>query len=149
MYVYRITLEKYAAVLVASGNPARWNTKEVPMIYTASSRALACLENVVHRSALGVQSLFQTMVIGIPEGLPVTTLQKETLPPDWQLFENYPVTQQAGDAWIKKGASAVLQVPSAIIAEECNYLLNPGHPDFSRIKLVSTEPFVFNPRIKS
>jgi RES domain-containing protein len=149
MHVYRITLEKYAGSLVASGNAARWNSKDVKMIYTASSRALACLENVVHRSALGLQSLFRTMVIQIPEELPFIIVEKEDLPQDWHLFGNYPLTQAMGDAWIKKGETAVLRIPSAIIAEECNYLLNPGHKDFKRIELISTEAFSFDQRIKS
>jgi RES domain-containing protein len=149
MHVYRITLEKYSGSLVASGNPARWNTKGIKMIYTASSRALACLENVVHRNALGLQSLFRTMVIQIPEALPVTIIEKDALLQDWHLFKKYPLTQAIGDAWIKKGETAALRVPSAIIAEECNYLLNPGHKDFKRIILIGTEAFSFDHRIKS
>lgn len=149
MLVYRITLEKYSGSLVASGNPARWNSREVKIVYTASSRALACLENVVHRSALGLQSVFRTMVIRIPAALPLTIIEKEELPQDWHLFENYPSTQAIGDAWVKKVETAILRVPSAIIGEECNYLLNPGHKDFERIEVVRTEPFSFDPRIKS
>jgi RES domain-containing protein len=149
MHVYRITLEKYSGALVASGNPARWNSKDIKMIYTASSRALACLENVVHRNALGLQSGFRTMVIQIPQALYITIIEKESLLQDWHLFENYPLTQAMGDAWIKKGETAVLRIPSAIIAEECNYLLNPGHKDFEQIKVIRTEPFSFDQRIKS
>ncbi|MBD0278756.1 MAG: RES family NAD+ phosphorylase [Bacteroidota bacterium] len=149
MYVYRIALEKYAGALVASGVAARWNSKDVKVIYTASTRALACLENVVHRSAIGLQANFRTMIIEIPEGLPVTTVKKNQLPADWHLFENYPHTQDLGDAWISKGETAVLQVPSAIIPEEHNYLLNPAHQDFKKVKLIRTEKFEFDPRIKN
>ncbi len=149
MHVYRIALEKYSKSLAASGVAARWNSKDVKMIYTASTRALACLENVVHRSAIGLQAGFRTMAIEIPDGLPMTVVKKEELPTDWHLFENYPYTQALGDAWISKGETAILQVPSAIIAEECNYLLNPAHEDFEQIKLIKTELFEFDPRIKT
>lgn len=149
MYVYRITLEKYADSLVASGIPARWNTKDVKVIYTASSRALACLENVVHRSAFGLQSLFRTLVIEVPDNLSIATVTKESLLPDWHLFQNYPSTQAIGNEWIKKGETAILQVPSAIVVEEYNYLMNPLHKDFKKIKLVRSEPFEFDPRIKN
>ena len=148
MLVYRITLEKYAHCLIASGNPARWNSKDVKMIYTASTRALACLENVVHRSALGLQQNFRTMVIEIPDHLFSTVIDKEELPANWHLFQNYPLTQTMGDSWIQKAETAVLKIPSAIIAEESNYLLNPAHEDFKKIELVRTEPFDFDPRIK-
>lgn len=146
--VFRITLEQYAGALVASGLPARWNGREVRMIYTASSRALACLENVVHRSGIGLQQHFRTMVIMIPDGLPLKVVRPEDLPEDWFGFEQYPYTQSIGNAWIRSGETAVLQVPSAIIAEECNYLLNPAHPQFGEVRLLRAEPFVFDPRIK-
>ena len=148
MFVYRITLAKYASSLHASGNPARWNAKDVKMIYTASSRALACLENVVHRSGIGLKKAFRTMVIEIPNGLPITRIDKSSLLPDWHEFINYPYTQNLGTVWLKNMETAVLQVPSAIIPEEHNYLLNPLHPDFAKIKLVSSEAFSFDPRIK-
>lgn len=73
---------------MASGIPARWNSKDVRLIYTASTRALACLENVVHRSALGLQTRFRTMVIEIPEDVFIKVISTEELPPNWFLFEN-------------------------------------------------------------
>ncbi|NTS41949.1 RES family NAD+ phosphorylase [Flavisolibacter sp. BT320] len=148
MQVYRITLARYAGSLHASGNTARWNAKDVKMIYTASSRALACLENVVHRSGIGLKEAFRTMIIQVPDGLPITRIDKSSLLPDWHAFINYPYTQSLGNAWIDESDTAVLRVPSAIIPEEFNYLLNPLHPDFMQIQVVSTEPFAFDPRIK-
>lgn len=148
MHVFRIALEKYSKSLVASGVAARWNATDVKMIYTASTRALACLENVVHRSAIGLQANFRTLVIEVPEDIAIKIVSKEELPFDWHLFENYPFTQSLGDAWISSGETPVLQVPSAIIAEEYNYLLNPGHEDFKKVKLNRTELFEFDPRIK-
>lgn len=147
MPVFRIALEKYSRSLVASGVTARWNSKDVKMIYTASTRALACLENVVHRSALGLQANFRTMIIEVPDDLSIKVVRKVELPSDWHLFENYPFTQSLGDAWISGGETPVLQVPSAIIAEEYNYLLNPGHEDFKKVKLNRTERFEFDSRI--
>jgi RES domain-containing protein len=148
MFVYRITLAKYANSLQASGSPARWNPKDVKMIYTASSRALACLENVVHRSGIGFKEAFRTMVIEIPDGLPITIINKSSLLAGWHEFINYPYTQNLGNIWVENMETAVLQVPSAIIPEEHNYLFNPLHPDFTKMQLVSIEPFSFDPRIK-
>jgi len=149
MRVYRITLAKYSRSLHASGMPARWNSKDVRMIYTAASRALACLENLVHRNALGLDQLFRTMVIDIPDDLVIKRINSNSLPLAWQAFANYQYTQKLGDAWIAGRKSAVLQVPSALIPQEFNYLINPDHPDFKKIRLVATESFVFDPRIKS
>lgn len=148
MIVYRITLAKFSKSLYASGNAARWNSKDVKMIYSTSGRALACLENLVHRSSIGLSERFRTMIIEIPDKLKITVFDKNVLDKDWYEFANYPYTQNLGDDWIQSGIGAVMQVPSAIIPEEFNYLINPGHPDFSKIKLIHVEPFVFDPRIK-
>lgn len=148
MEVYRISLAKYITALTASGNAARWNSKGKFVIYTASSAALACLENVVHRSGEGLNALFKVMCIHVPDELAVETVEPKALPEDWFDFGRYPECQKIGDAWLEKGSSAVLKVPSTIIRTEYNYLLNPDHPHFANITLRATEEFVFDPDIK-
>lgn len=149
MQVYRITKAQYADRLVASGGAARWNSRGQFVIYTAATRALACLENVVHRSGEGLAGDFRVMSIDVPDDIAITTIAIGELPTDWFDFQQYGVCQTVGDAWLRRAESVVLRVPSAIIADEWNYLLNPAHPDFQRIHLVHTDPFVFDPRIKS
>lgn len=119
------------------------------MIYTAATRALACLENVVHRSGEGLLDTFRVMVIDLPDELLIQTVAVDGLPADWFDFRQYDTCQRIGGEWLRSGTSAVLRVPSAIIASEWNYLLNPAHPDFTRIRLLRTEPFAFDPRIKT
>jgi RES domain-containing protein len=146
--VYRITRANYTDRLVASGGVARWNTRGRFVIYTAGSRALACLENVVHRSGEGLQELFRVMVIDIPNHLTIQAIAQADLPDNWADYQNFDVCQQRGETWLQQGQSAVLRVPSVIVPQEWNYLLNPAHPDFAAIKLLRTEPFVFDPRLK-
>lgn len=148
MLVFRIALTKYGKSLVASGRAARWNSNDVKMIYTANSRALACLENVVHRSKLGLSASFSVMEISIPDSLTITTVNLKDLPLDWDQFEHMHLMQKIGDKWIEECKTAVLKVPSSIIHEEFNYLLNPNHPDFKKIKLAIVKPFLFDDRIK-
>ncbi|MBC8155492.1 MAG: RES family NAD+ phosphorylase [Bacteroidetes bacterium] len=149
MVVYRITKATYADRLVASGGAARWNERGQYVIYTAATRALACLENVVHRSGEGLLDVFRVMVIDVPGDLAIETVAIDDLPPDWFDFRRYEVCQRLGGGWLRSGQSAVLRIPSAIISHEWNYLLNPAHPQFSTIRLLRTEPFVFDPRIKT
>ena len=149
MKVYRISLRKWSKKLAASGYAARWNSKGSFVIYTASSRALACLENVVHRSGEGLNSHFKVMIIEIPAKVKVKTISIKKLPPNWYKFESYSITQKLGDNWLEKQQSAVLKVPSSVVPKEFNYLINPNHKDFKYIKLVSTEDFKFDPRIKN
>ncbi|MBO0935957.1 RES family NAD+ phosphorylase [Fibrella sp. HMF5335] len=149
MEVYRITRAIYTDRLMASGGVARWNTRGRFVIYTAGSRALACLENVVHRSGEGLQDLFRVMVIHIPDRLSVQTILPADLPDNWTDYQNFDVCQQQGENWLLAGTSAVLRVPSVIVPQEWNYLLNPAHPDFAAIELLRTEPFFFDPRLKA
>lgn len=147
MIVYRITLEKWAHSLHASGYPARWNFKGDFVIYTSSSRALACLENVVHRSGEGLNKLFKIMEIEIPDSLEVETVTASILPENWQEFVNLPITQEIGNAWISRKSSPVLQVPSVIIPGESNFVINQNHPDFSKIVLGPVRDFIFDARL--
>jgi RES domain-containing protein len=148
MLVYRIVLAKYAGKLIASGRAARWNPNEVEMIYTASSRSLACLENVVHRNQVELSQLFSILTIECPDRINIQTIPLNTLPSNWADFDQMTITQRIGEKWIKEGKSAILQVPSSIVNEEVNYLLNPNHKDFGLIKFIKTQPFVFDDRIK-
>ncbi len=148
MLVYRIVLEKWSQSLTASGQAARWNSSGRYVLYTAGARSLACLENVVHRNSRGLNQLFKTMVIEIPDDVFIEKIKVENLPDNWHEFESYNITQQLGDAWLDGMKSAVLSVPSAIIPAEQNFLLNLQHPDFQKVKLLRTEDFIFDPRIK-
>ena len=148
MLLYRMTLAKYSGKLIASGRAARWNPNEVEMIYTASSRSLACLENVVHRNKLGLTGTFNLITIECPDHINIETIYLKDLPTNWADFDQMPKSQSIGEKWVKENESAILKVPSSIIEDEVNYLLNPGHRDFELIKLIKTQPFVFDQRIK-
>jgi RES domain-containing protein len=71
----------------------------------------------------------------------------DTLPATWR---DYPAPEQVADvgtAWVRAGATAVLVVPSVIVPRERNFLLNPRHRDFRRIRVGAPEPFSFDPRM--
>src|SRR5277367_3369842 len=102
MLVYRITQTKYAGKLIASGNAARWNPNDVKMIYTASSRSLACLENAVHRSQAGLSQLFSIMTIEIPDHIKTKTIRLNDLPADWTDYNRMFITQHIGETWINE-----------------------------------------------
>lgn len=148
MLVFRITLTKYADRLIASGRAARWNPNDVEMIYAASSRSLACLENVVHRDKLGLSVIFSILTIDCPHHIKIKNIHLKDLPANWIDFDQMIITQTIGEKWIRENETAILCVPSSIVSEEVNYLINPKHPDFKDIKIVKRQPFVFDSRIK-
>jgi RES domain-containing protein len=69
------------------------------------------------------------------------------LPEDWRRYPAPPQLQLIGDNWAKSESSAVLRVPSAIIEKDVNYLLNPAHRDFAKIKISAPEPFSLDLRL--
>lgn len=148
MECFRITHAQYTDTLFASGRAGRWNSEKKQVIYTAASRSLACLENVVHRSGRGLNALFKVMVIYVPDNLYIETLNANLLPEQWYESVYTSACRQAGDDWLNQQQSSVLKVPSAIIPNEYNYLLNPLHSDFEKIRLIATEDFRFDMRIK-
>ncbi len=149
MIVFRITLAQYSNSLIASGKSARWNSNGTFVIYASSSRALACLENLVHRSGEGLNHLFKTLIIEIPDHLMKEECPLHTLPNNWSSFKGQLHTKFIGDGWVKSNRAPVLKVPSAIIKEEFNYLINPAHIDFGKIKILAVEDFLFDNRFLS
>jgi RES domain-containing protein len=146
MIVYRITKEEYAKELKASDYPARWNAKGSYVIYTAESRSLACLENLVHRSGEGNNALYKVMLIQIPDSIKVDNIEAADLKKGWQKIENYFYCQSLAANWLSGFKTAILRVPSVLIKNEFNYLINPAHIDFKKIKLTSVEEFIFDTR---
>lgn len=149
MKVYRITTKKWADRLVASGYPARWNSQGVFTLYSASSRALACLENLVHRDSTALQHLFRVSVIEFPDSLEIETILQKNLPKDWSLSgpKGYSICQPMGDKWNQEKQTLILRVPSVIIKTEYNYLINLSHPDIGKVKITDVEPFLFDDRL--
>ncbi|MGV8095836.1 MAG: RES family NAD+ phosphorylase [Mangrovibacterium sp.] len=149
MRVYRIVSHIWGDSLQASGLGARWNSGKVYVIYSAESRSLATLENIAHRKRNGLKAKFTLQVIEIPDDVNVEVLDESTLPADWNLADEktYEKCRVIGDSWASQNRSAVLQVPSAMIKEEKNYLLNPNHPDFKLIQLVNKEDYRFDSRL--
>lgn len=145
MKVFRIALSKWAN-LTASGKPARWNPMGTFMIYTSSSLALACLENLVHRSGEGLAENFSAMTIDIQDSFSLTEITEDQLPSNWTNLNQYGFTQKLGKAWVENQTSLVLKVPSALVGLECNYLINPMHPEFISVTLEKTTPFKFDSR---
>lgn len=147
MIVYRITTAKWASVLSGSGYPARWNPRHVRVIYTAESIALACLENLAHRSGEGLNANFRLVEINIPDDTSSDSYSLDDLPEEWHTVRGYPVCQSLGAEWIEKNESCILRVPSSIIPDETNVLINPDHPDFHQISIQSVRDFSFDERL--
>ncbi len=117
----------------------RWNSPGRPVVYAASSAALAVLEIRVHLD-LPPQMLpddYVLLTIDL-DGIPVESVL--ALPANPRDF---------GDAWLREGRTPILQVPSTIVPESANFLLNPVHPLARRTAIVAQSPFLFDARLWS
>lgn len=150
MIVYRLSRTKYADDLTGEGarlNGGRWNNKLVPCIYTAESRALAVLEYTVNVNIEDIPRALSLVVIDIP-GKDIFELTEADLPGDWKQAPAPSSTRQFGTALLIAAQTAVVKIPSTVIPEEFNYILNPAHPDSKNLKILDIQDFVFDVRIK-
>ena len=124
----------------------RWNSRGTAVIYTAANLALASLEIVVNLPSPALLEDFIRIPIYFEPYL-VEILDPASLPAEWNSRPISPCTRLLGDTWVKQQRSAVLRVPSLVVPEEYNYLLNPAHPDFGRITIGRAAIYHFDPRL--
>ena len=116
------------------------------MVYSAQTKALANSEVAVHISLGVLPKDYYMIEVDIPDSIAMCEIKDKDLPPAWDSIPCQPVSQYVGDDFVKEGLCAVLKVPSVVVKGESNYLINPRHKDFKRIKIIGTEPFPFDPR---
>lgn len=150
MRVFRLSRRKYAQNLDRKGaakSNNRWNSKGTEMVYTAASRALAMAEVSVHLSLNILPTDFMMLEIDIPDTVAIGVLKIPEFVKDWNGFPYSKWTQARGDEFIASQTECILQVPSAVVPGDFNYLLNPLHPEMKSIHIVSRQDFAFDRRI--
>lgn len=148
---WRIVKEKQAATAF-DGEGAfrfggRWNSPRGRVVYTSATLSLAALETLVHLVA-PVALKYTAFRLEFEDAL-VEEVNTSKLPADWRAGPPGPSTMAIGDDWLRRARTAILAVPSVIVPEERNYLLNPSHPDFAKISIGKPRPFAFDPRLLS
>jgi RES domain-containing protein len=150
--IYRIAHADYAKeIWVGNGglfSAGRWNIAGKRIVYAASSLALAQLEVLAH---IPDRMTAPPLVLGIgiaPDDLYVEEIHLESLPEQWRRYSPYSRELQAmGDDWLKRRASCIFQVPSAVSIFDKNILINPEHPDFKRLESHAAQPHIIDPRL--
>ena len=112
----------------------RWNSPGGAVVYTAGSAALAMLEMLAHLQDEALLAHYVLFELTFDDAL-ASSLPAAALPRAWRRFPLPAATQRIGDAWLAEARSAVLDVPSAILPHERNYLLNPAHRDYGQIAI--------------
>jgi RES domain-containing protein len=127
--------------------PGRWHFRGRRVVYCAQSPAAALLEILVHFE-IDIQDLpvrYRLLKIEAPDDVQIERVSVDDLPVNWR--QKTEVTRELGDRWLVKGSAALLSVPSAIVPETFNILLNPAHQDAKRIVVVQTGEHAIDPRL--
>ena len=149
MLVWRICSRKHRRL---DGEGARryggrWNHTGTSIVYTSGSLSLAVLELFVHVDINTAPGDLVAIQVDIPDTLTIETVKIGSLPRDWRHYPGAEALKDIGTAWAEKASTAILAVPSAVIPEERNYLLNPAHRHFKRIRIRKPVVFRFDPRM--
>lgn len=147
MIVYRLSKSVYANDLSGKGAElvgGRWNSRGNAVLYTSQSIALCVTEIAVHVPLGILPKDYDLIHIEIPDD---NILEVKRLPKDWQTFPHADSTQKIGDKFLRDKKYLVLKVPSAAVQGEFNFLVNPRHPDFDKVKIKKKEKFSFDERL--
>ncbi|MCL9783288.1 RES family NAD+ phosphorylase [Vibrio sp. S4M6] len=149
MEIYRLSHANYASLSGEGGlyGSGRWHQKGALITYTASSRSLAALERLVHESIEDMPQLAM-LTIWVPDDVQISRFTVKGLPEGWDSLPDSGLARDIGQQWLAANESLLMQVPSAIIQDEFNYLINPMHLEFSRIKIVDKRDYYYDPRLQ-
>lgn len=145
---YRIVKEKYVDTAF-DGEGARlyggrWNSKGISAIYTSDSLALCSLEIFVHLPSYTLLTNYVYMTVAFDSKL----VTEVPIISGWDERPISKTSQKIGDKWVKESRSSILKVPSVLMPDGCNYLINIKHIDFNQIKIGKPQPLTFDPRFK-
>lgn len=127
----------------------RWNQKGDAVLYTSESRALAALEYLVHLPPLLAPPNLSLHEFELPDDVSSLDMPVTTLPPDWKTYPPLDITMEIGSNWLQANSSLLLKVPSVIVEQESNMMINPNHPEFAKVRALPPQPFAFDARLTS
>jgi RES domain-containing protein len=143
MLLYRIGKTKYAHDLTGMGaklNGGRWNHEGIPCIYLAESRALSLLEYAAHTGIDKIPPTLSFTTLEVPDDS-IQQLSTDELPANWLQRTHSIESRDMGSALLSKNDSLLLKIPSVIIEQEYNFVLNILHPLISTVKIAGVENF--------
>jgi RES domain-containing protein len=150
MRAYRLSNKAYQAMAFAGEGArlagGRFNHKGTRVVYCSESRALAAMELFVNLDPVLAPPELVFIAVDVPDGI-IATLDIAALPSDWRDYPAPDAVKDIGTEWVEAGSSAALLVPSVVMPEEKNLLLNPEHADFSRVKIGKPIKFAFDGRM--
>jgi RES domain-containing protein len=127
----------------------RWNEAGIPVVYASEARALACLETVVHLNAAGLPLNRYLVAVTIPDDIWAKAQREDqsSLSIGWDALPAGRVSIAFGTNWLVARTTALLIIPSAIVPEEFNILINPQHTDTTQVAAAKVRKWTYDPRL--
>ena len=125
----------------------RWNHPGTPVVYSSVALSLAALEVFVHADPDIAPTDLVAVRAELPAGTAIDRLTFGDLPAAWRAYPGPEILRDLGTAWARRGETLALAVPSAIVPQETNLLLDPKHPEFAGLRPEAPTPFGFDPRM--
>jgi len=125
----------------------RWNHPGTPIVYSADSLSLAMLESLVHFDVEDIPDNYMQVKIFIPDNASVSRITSTELGLDWNKGNNRQQLKNIGTQWAKNKESLILIVPSVIVPDENNYIINPLHQEITSVTIQEIKEFTFDSRL--
>ena len=148
MILYRFAHKKYVDDLSGLGaklHGGRWNPPGTAVTYTSSHISLAILEMLANAGTIEQLQQLRLVQIELPDTVSTYEIKLSGLKKHWQ--QDFDYTQWMGQEMLRAGKSLLIKCPSAIVPQEANYLINPDHPEFKKIRLADVADFYFDRRL--
>ncbi|MES2850354.1 MAG: RES family NAD+ phosphorylase [Bacteroidota bacterium] len=148
MIIYRLATGLHKEDISGNGSKiygGRWNSPGVAVLYTAENISLAVLEILVRADRQTIPLSYSLIKLSIPDTAETIVIPETKLKRSWE--DDLAYTQWMGDEILKANGALILKVPSAIVPEENNYLLNTKHSDYKKVKIITTSGFDFDKRL--
>ena len=154
MLLYRISYKDYADLNGIGGltTSGRWTHQGYPVVYFSDSLSLAAWEKLMQfESMKHIPNVYVSLTVEVPESS-IQVITKEELDKSitgWDSFPHHSATRIIGTNFLKDKEYLLLRVPSAVIQDEFNYIMNPLHPLSAEAKIIEKKPFIFDERLKA
>jgi RES domain-containing protein len=151
MLLYRIGSTKYINDLTGDGaknNGGRWNHVGTPCIYSAATKSLSLLEYTAHAKIHLIPRALSFITLEVPDHS-IRRYTAAQLPGNWKDFPHPKETRDFGTKFLADNKFLLYQLPSVVIEDEMNFIINPSHPDMKMVKVVSITDYVYDLRLKT
>lgn len=126
---------------------SRWTPRGFAAVFASATLSLAALERFVHVDPDLEREDLVAIAVDLAQDIAIESVAIANLPADWRTYPAPPALALIGERWLHESRTAVLSVPSVVIPDERNFILNTVHAQFAKLTISRPEAFTFDPRM--